>query len=98
MNKSNYTHFVPILALSGCLSTNYEVEDHDLTRCAQQVQMLENTCESATVVGKNNDQEYLKAVEDARECFGERVVILCSKIGLSGNSLYIGNYPQNGRP
>lgn len=78
---------LPLLALTGCLSTNYELSDEEINKCHPQIQKLEQSCDAW-------DGTFNKEVVDARKCFSERVVIVCSKIGLSGNSLYIGNYPQ----
>ena len=81
---------LPLLALAGCLRTNYQIEDEELERCAPEVQTLEQSCDAW-------DGSFNKAVVDARECFGDdaRKVILCSNPGpFELHSLYIGNYPQ----
>ena len=76
-----------MLLLEGCLSTNYQVEDSELEKCAPEVETLEQSCDAW-------NGTFNKAVVDARECFSDRVVIVCSNPGpFEPHSLYIGNYP-----
>lgn len=80
---------LPLLALSGCLSTNYQIPSKELDKCEPEVEAMERAC-----IEQNGTLN--KAVDEARACFTDRVVIICSDFGgIEGAGLYIGNYPQN---
>lgn len=59
---------LPLLALAGCLQTDYEV---DVSKCEPQIQELEQACKERNGL--------VKATADkVKECLGEDVKIICS--------------------
>lgn len=65
---------LPLLTLTGCLATDYDLPSEELARCEPQIQAMERAC-----IEQNGT--FGKAVTDARECFTEDVKIICSDFG-----------------
>lgn len=65
---------LPLLLLSGCLATDYDLPNEELTKCEPQVEAMERAC-----VEQNGT--FGKAVDEARKCFTQDVRIVCSDFG-----------------
>jgi len=46
--------------------------------CEPQLERAELACDSASVVGENDNRELYKAVDDLKACVGEDVRVVCS--------------------
>lgn len=65
---------LPIIAIAGCLRTDYDIPDEEQTRCAPQIQALEQSCAAW-------DGSFQKAVDDAKLCLTQQVRIVCQNPG-----------------
>lgn len=76
------------LLLSACVYTNTDLTDSQREQCEPEIQSLQESCEAQNGTFKS-------VADEARECFGQRVQILCSNPGtFEPKKLYIGNLPK----
>lgn len=72
-------NLLPILALASCAPDP----------CPDQKEAMEEACERAEVVGQHDNRELYEAIHAYKACLKEPVSVICSSVGLSGNTLTI---------